>query len=71
MNFKNKRHLFIEFSYSRFSDLKFVELGKLNLFSFKIFIFAAEFCTPWTLLPGAAAPLALRPPPHPSQLRRC
>jgi hypothetical protein len=25
--------------------------------------FAAHFATPWTVLPGAAAPLPIRPPP--------
>ena len=48
--------LFIGFSFMCLNDLKTSEHRKS--FSFKIFIFVAHLAAPWSLLPGAVAPLA-------------
>jgi hypothetical protein len=48
--------LFIGFSFMCLNNLKTSEHRKS--FSFKIFIFVARLAAPWSLLPGAVAPLA-------------
>jgi hypothetical protein len=61
--FKKKPQLLIEFCFIWLNNLKFVESRKSPFFHVK-YSFFPHFASPWTLSPGAAAPL-------PCQLHPC